>query len=121
LSRREKKLLARKAVEEQKQLVCSPAAVASVEPDVKSSPVNSPSSERKVKEQVPEILPLLLTVSQVCALLNISRSTIFRLEKSGEMPGRVNIGGQVRYHRQVIEDWLLEQAKGQKGKGNDTI
>jgi excisionase family DNA binding protein len=113
-------MIARKVVEEQKRLVSSPAPVVPVEPVDKSLPVASPSSERKVKEKGLAIIPLLLTVSQVCALLNISRSTLFRLEKSGEIPGRVTIGGQVRYHRQVIEEWLLEQAKGQEGKGNDT-
>jgi excisionase family DNA binding protein len=80
-------------------------------------PEKKPSS-RAVKS---DVLPLLLTCADVCALLNISRSTLFRLEKSGEVPGRVTIGGQVRYHRQVIEEWLLEQARGQEGKGNDTM
>ncbi len=120
VSRRDKKLLARKASEEQKRLHAPPVPVVA-QPVAESVPVVSPPPERKAKERGPDILPLLLTVSQVCALLNISRSTLFRLEKLGEIPGRVTIGGQVRYHRQVIEDWLLEQAKGQEGKGNDTI
>jgi excisionase family DNA binding protein len=124
LSRRDKKMMARKVNEGQKQppgsLAVVPAA-APAEQVTKSAPISSPSPERKVKEQEPAILPLLLSVSQVCALLNVSRSTLFRLEKSGEIPGRVTLGGQVRYHRQVIEEWLLELAKGQEGKGNDSI
>lgn len=71
-------------------------------------------AERKVKEQGPAILPLLLTVSQVCTLLNLSRSTLFRLEKESPLPGRVNLGGKVMYHRQIIEEWLLTIAKGEK-------
>jgi excisionase family DNA binding protein len=55
--------------------------------------------------------PLLLTIGDVCALLNVSRSTVLRLEKSSGLPGRVKIGGQVRYHREIIEKWLLEQTK----------
>lgn len=53
--------------------------------------------------------PLLLTVSQVCDLLGgISRSTLVRMEKSGKLPGRVQLGGSVRYHRETIEAWLKE-------------
>jgi excisionase family DNA binding protein len=52
---------------------------------------------------------LLLTVADLCALLNVSRSTLLRLEKSGSLPGRIMLGGQVRYHREKIERWLLEQ------------
>lgn len=124
LSRRDKKMIARKTTEEKEQppgsLADAPAA-APAEQVVKSAPISSSLPGRKVKEQEPAILPLLLSVFQVCALLNVSRSTLFRLEKSGEIPGRVTLGGQVRYHRQVIEEWLLELAKGQEGKGNDTI
>lgn len=95
-----------------------PQSPAAAQPVAESAPV---VAERKAKEKGPEILPLLLTVSQVCALLNLSRSTLFRLEKSGGIPGRVTIGGQVRYHRQVIEEWLMEQAKGQEGTENVSI
>lgn len=114
MSRRGKKIPNRKANETKKQ----PQAPAAAQPVAESA---APSPERKAKEKGPEILPLLLTVSQVCALLNISRSTLFRLEKSGGIPGRVTLGGQVRYHRQVIEEWFMEQAKGQEGTGNVSI
>jgi len=114
LSRRGKKIPTRKANEKKNQ----PPATAAAQPVAESAPV---VAERKAKEKGPEILPLLLTVTQVCALLNISRSTLFRLEKSGGIPGRVTLGGQVRYHRQVIEEWLMGQAKGQEGTGNVSI
>lgn len=55
--------------------------------------------------------PLLLTIGDVSVLLNVSRSTLLRLEKSGGLPGRVKIGGQVRYHREIIEKWILAQVK----------
>lgn len=54
---------------------------------------------------------LLLTVSDVCALLQISRATFYRLQKSGGVPGRVDLGGHVRYHRPTLEDWLLSKIK----------
>ncbi len=69
----------------------------------------------------PDVLPLLLTLAQLCDQLNVSRSTIFRMEKAGKIPGRVNIGGSVRYHRQVTEEWIMEKAKGQEGNENDSI
>ena len=50
---------------------------------------------------------MVLTVAEVCALLKISRRT---LERS-QVPGKVKIGGSVRYHRGLIEKWLIEQTK----------
>lgn len=55
---------------------------------------------------------LLLTVSDLCGLLKISRTTLFRLEKSGQIPGRVSVCGQVRYHRETVEAWLRSLVKG---------
>jgi excisionase family DNA binding protein len=57
------------------------------------------------------VAPLLLTVAEVCALLNVSRMTVHRLEKSGTLPGKVKLGGQIRYHREIIEKWILEQVE----------
>jgi len=62
-------------------------------------------------EVEPSITSILLTVAQVCSLLNLSRSTLDRMAKAGQIPGRVKIGGQVRYHRQVLETWLLDQVQ----------
>lgn len=56
---------------------------------------------------------LLLTVADLCALLQISRSTFFRLKKAGQVPGSVTLGGQVRYHRETVETWLRSQVKEQ--------
>ena len=52
--------------------------------------------------------PLLLTVAEVCALLSVSRSTFFRLKKAGEIPGCVSLGGQVRYRREDLEQWVKQ-------------
>ena len=61
------------------------------------------------KVQVSTVEPLLLSIADVCALLNVSRMTLHRLEKSGSMPGKVKLGNQVRYHRETIEKWVLKQ------------
>lgn len=54
---------------------------------------------------------LLLTVADLCALLQISWTTLFRMEKAGKVPGRLSLGGQVRYHRETVETWLRSQLK----------
>ena len=48
---------------------------------------------------------LLMTIPEVCDYLAISRATLYRLD----LPGRIKIGGQVRFHRPTIEHWVLEQ------------
>lgn len=53
---------------------------------------------------------LLLTVPELCGLLNCSRSTVVRMQDRGELPGRVYIGSAVRYHRETIETWLRDMA-----------
>ncbi|MRR55332.1 MAG: DNA-binding protein [Deltaproteobacteria bacterium] len=82
------------------------------------TPVEKKKTPRSVKS---DVLPLLLTLVDVCALLNVSRSTVIRLEKAGGLPGRVTVGASVRYHRLVNEEWLLDQAKGQERKNYETI
>ena len=56
--------------------------------------------------------PALLKTSELAEMLKVSRMTLFRMEKKEGIPGRVKIGGRVRYHREIIEKWLLERAKG---------
>lgn len=60
---------------------------------------------------IPAGSTLLLTVADLCALLQVSRTTLFRMEKAGEVPGRLSLGGQVRYHRETVETWLRSQLK----------
>src|ERR1700686_3003042 len=74
-------------------------------------PVEVQKVQAAPKAPTSTVAPLLLTVADVCALLNVSRSTLLRLEKSGSLPGRVNLGSQVRYHRDVLKAWLLDQVQ----------
>lgn len=76
---------------------------------VESSPVEETVP---APDDIPAGNTLLLTVADLCALLQISRSTLFRMEKAGKVPGRLSLGGQVRYHRETVEAWLRSQAKG---------
>lgn len=72
-------------------------------------PVEVVKVQPALKVPASTVEPLLLSIADVCALLNVSRSTFLRLEKSTGLPGRIKIGGQVRYHRGIIEKWLLDQ------------
>lgn len=61
--------------------------------------------------KVPRTQPLdpnaiLLSVTEMCRLLKISRATLVRMDKSGKLPGRVKLGGSVRFHRETVETWL---------------
>jgi excisionase family DNA binding protein len=56
---------------------------------------------------------LLLTLAEVCAALRVSRSTVERQVKAGAIPGRVKIGGRVRFHRVMFEDWVRRMAAGE--------
>lgn len=49
---------------------------------------------------------LMIPVVEVAQLLNVSRSTVDRMAERGEIPGRMKLGGQVRYHRPTLEAWL---------------
>jgi len=46
--------------------------------------------------------PIMLRASEVAALLGISRSTVFRLIESGEIPA-VRVGRSVRVPRRWVE------------------
>jgi len=81
-------------------------AVPSVKPE--------PSADAVASAALPpeEPAPLLVTVPQLCQLLNVSRSTLYRMEQAGVLPGRVKLGGQVRYHLETVQDWLRSLVQG---------
>ena len=54
-------------------------------------------------------VPVLLTITQLGQWLNLSRSTLHRMDKAGQLPGRILLGRQVRYHRPAIESWIKER------------
>lgn len=73
----------------------------------KAVPVNATSSVQS-KAAKPD---LLLSVPEMCALLGVSRATLVRMDNAGKIPGRIKLGGSVRYHRAIVESWLLEMAQ----------
>jgi len=52
----------------------------------------------------------VMTIIDLAAYLKLSKSTLYKLAQEGKVPGQ-KIGKHWRFHRQVIEQWLI---------GNDT-
>jgi len=49
---------------------------------------------------------LLLSPSQIGALLGISRSKIFEMMSAGQLPPSFKIGGLRKYKRTDVEKWI---------------
>lgn len=58
------------------------------------------------KNESPDPNAILLSVAEMCTLLKISRATLIRMDNSGKLPGRIKLGGSVRFHRETVENWL---------------
>ena len=69
----------------------------------KSAPKRAPKPK---KSQPLDPNAILLSVTEMCTLLKISRATLVRMDKSGKLPGRIKMGGSVRFHRETVETWL---------------
>jgi len=60
-----------------------------------------------LKKSQAKIEPALLTIVQVCQLLNISRPEYYRLNSTGKIaPLPVPLCGKVLYNRTEIERWI---------------
>ena len=49
----------------------------------------------------------LLTIDQICEFLNVSKSTAYKLFRSGDLPGR-KIGGKWQINLSKLEEFLNE-------------
>jgi predicted DNA-binding transcriptional regulator AlpA len=49
---------------------------------------------------------LLVSALQVAELLAVSCRTVWRLDSGGRLPRPVKIGGQTRWRRSEIENWI---------------
>lgn len=81
------------------------AAENKVNPDTseKAAPKLTPKAK---KSQPLDPNAILLSVTEMCTLLKISRATLVRMDKSGKLPGRIKMGGSVRFHRETVDTWL---------------
>jgi len=51
----------------------------------------------------------VLTAKEVCALLQIHPSTLYKLTKQGRIPG-FRIGKDWRFRMELIERWMVEKS-----------
>jgi len=60
-----------------------------------------------MKVELQQIEPALLTIPQVCQLINVGRAELYRLRASGVFaPLPVGLCRKVLYRRSEIEDWV---------------
>jgi excisionase family DNA binding protein len=57
----------------------------------------------------------ILTVRQLATYLNMASVTIYRLASRGELPG-TKVGGQWRFHKQAIDEWLSRKPERKRTK-----
>ena len=55
----------------------------------------------------------VMTVDDVSQYLRLGKSTIYKLAKSGDLPGR-KIGGRWRFSQQVLSEWLTSRSTDQR-------
>lgn len=56
---------------------------------------------------------IVLTVKEVADLLDVSTQTIYVMARLGEIP-TVKVRGKVLFHRQTIEEWVLNGGSNQR-------
>jgi excisionase family DNA binding protein len=62
-----------------------------------------------------KIEPALLTVEEICQLINVKRATFYKLKNSGHFaPLPVPLCRKVLYLRSEIEDWLRAKCPHRK-------
>jgi len=57
----------------------------------------------------------VLTIKEVAALLRIADKTAYVMAQRGELPG-FKVGGQWRFKRSDIDDWIEERKRSAPGK-----
>jgi excisionase family DNA binding protein len=80
---------------------------AQTQPAAAKPPPPKQPKQRKPRQSDPN--SLLLSVAEMCALLRISRATLIRMDNAGKIPGKIKLGGSVRFHRETVEAWLKSQ------------
>jgi excisionase family DNA binding protein len=71
--------------------------------EVVSKPVKT---SRQAKPSGIDADAILLSIREMCTLLKISRATLVRMDNAGKIPGRMKLGGSVRFHRATVVAWL---------------
>lgn len=74
------------------------------------TPISSLLTPPDVSCCVEAPLPVLVTTDELCKLLSLSRSSVERAVRGCQIPGRVVIGRQVRFHLPTVSAWLHDLA-----------
>ena len=53
----------------------------------------------------------VLTMKEICDLLQVNQSTVYKLVRQGSIPG-FRVGSDWRFRRDLIERWMTEQSMG---------
>lgn len=53
----------------------------------------------------------VMTISELAAHLRLAEPTVYRLVKSGQIPGR-KVGGGWRFARKAIDEWFARPSDG---------
>jgi excisionase family DNA binding protein len=48
----------------------------------------------------------LLTVEELADLMRLKLGTVYKLSREGSIPGRVKLGGAVRFRESAIKRWI---------------
>jgi excisionase family DNA binding protein len=94
--------------EKQKKKPATKKPTKTVKAEGSKSP-SIPIPARVTKPQKPTAIDadaILLSIREMCTLLKISRATLVRMDNAGKIPGRMKLGGSVRFHRATVVAWL---------------
>jgi excisionase family DNA binding protein len=53
-------------------------------------------------------LSRIMTVTEIAEYLQVHRSTVYKLVRKGRIPA-FKIGSDFRFHRDVIDKWMVDQ------------
>lgn len=56
------------------------------------------------------------SVKDLSCLLKLSERTVWRLSDAGEVPGKIRIGGSVRWSRAVVDSWIAKGCPKSPGR-----
>jgi excisionase family DNA binding protein len=55
----------------------------------------------------------IITAQEAAAYLRVSRGTVCKLARRGEIPG-TKLGQQWRFDKEQLDEWMREQAKARR-------
>jgi excisionase family DNA binding protein len=63
--------------------------------------------------------PLLITAEEFAELMQVSVRSIWRLRSAREIPEPLRIGGNIRWRREEVMEWINAGCPSQASRNND--